>query len=61
MKYVIYKNLFGYCVTTEKNYNARIQNERLVYKFYDFESVEEIIGYMCTYFDCKGDDFIIAV
>lgn len=61
MKHVIYKNLFGYCVTTEENYNARIQNERLVQKCYDFESVEEIITYYCEHFNCKANDFIIAL
>lgn len=61
MKHVIYKNIFGYCVTTEENYNARIQNERIIQKCYDFEDVEEIIKYYCNYFGSKRDDFIIAV
>lgn len=61
MKKVIYKNFFGYCVTSEQNYNARIQNERLIQKCYDFENPIEIIEYYCNYFNCKRDDFIIAV
>ena len=61
MKHVIYKNLLGYCVTTEQNYYAKIRNERAVQKCYEFESVNEIIDYYCEYFKCNPNDFIIAL
>ena len=61
MKYVIYKTIFGYCVTSEENYYARLQDARAIQKCYDFESVNSIIEYYCKYFNCKREDFIIAV
>lgn len=59
MKQVIYKQNGIYCVTTEANYTARIQNARAIHKLTDFESAEEIIEYFCTYFGSKAEDFII--
>ena len=59
MKMVIFKDLFGYAVTPEDNYNARIRDERKVTNCSAFSSAEEIIGYFCKYFNSKPEDFII--
>ena len=59
MKMVIYKAGGIYCVTSEENYNAQIQNARAIHKMLDFDSAEEIIEYYCTYFGSKAEDFII--
>ena len=59
MKMVIYKAGGTYYVTTEENYNARVQNARLVHKMQDFKSANEVIEYFCTYFGSKAEDFII--
>lgn len=61
MKYVIYKNIFGYCVTSEENYYARICDARAIQKCYDFKSANSIIDYYCKYFKWNREDFIIAV
>ena len=59
MKQVIYKSNGIYCVTTEANYKARIQDARAIHRLKDFESAEEIIEYFCTYCGSKTEDFII--
>lgn len=59
MKMVIYKALGIYHVTTEANYNARIQNARAIKQMQDFTSAEEIIAYYCKHFGSKAEDFII--
>ena len=59
MKMVIYKAGGNYYVTSEENYNARIQNARGIHQMQDFDSAEEIIEYFCTYFGSKAEDFII--
>ena len=59
MKLVIYKALGTICVTTEENYNARIQNARAIHKLDAFDSVEEVIAYYCNHFGSKVEDFII--
>jgi hypothetical protein len=58
MKTVIYKAGGTYYVTTEENYNARIQNARAIHRL-DFESAEEIVEYLCKYCGYKAEDFII--
>lgn len=60
MKYVIYKSLKGYCVTSEKNYKSRISNTREIQDCSAFKSAKEIIDYFCKYFKRKEDDFIIV-
>lgn len=60
MKMVIYKSLGIYCVTTEENYKARIQNARAIHRLDAFDSAEEIIEYYCTHFGSKTEDFIVA-
>ena len=59
MKLVIYKALGTIYVTTEENYNARIQNARKIHKLDAFDSVEEVIEYYCKHYFCKVEDFII--
>lgn len=59
MKMVIYKSLGTYCVTTEENYNARIQDARAIHRLEAFDSAEEVIKYYCTHFGSKADDFTI--
>ena len=58
-KTVIYKSNGIYYITSEANYNARIQNARAIQKMQDFNSAEEIIEYFCKYFGSKTEDFII--
>lgn len=59
MRMVIYKHLGEFRVTTEENYNARIQNARAIHNLSDFSSAEEIIKYFCKYCGSKPEDFII--
>ena len=59
MKMVIYKAHGTYYVTTEENYNARVQNARAIHKMQDFNSANEVIEYFCTHFGSKAEDFII--
>ena len=58
MKTVIYKAGGTYYVTSEENYNARIQNARAIHRL-DFDSTEAIIEYLCKYCGYKAEDFII--
>lgn len=60
MKNIIYKNIFGYCVTTEQNYYAQIQNARLIQRCYDFKSAYDIIDYFCNYFGYSSEEFLIV-
>lgn len=60
MKTVIYKVAGIYHTTTEANYNARIQNARLIHKMQDFSSAQEIIDYYCVYFNSQPQDFIVV-
>ena len=59
MKMVIYKANGIYCVTTEENYNARIQNARAIHQMQDFNSAKEVIEYFCNHFGSKAEDFTI--
>lgn len=59
MKMIIYKIMGVYHCTTKENYNARIQNARLIQRLEDFENASEIIEYYCQYFGCKTEDFDI--
>ena len=60
MKMVIFKRCGKYACTTETNYNARIQNARLIQDCSAFESPMEIIEYYCRYFGSKKDDFTVV-
>lgn len=59
MKMVIYKALGVYCVTTEDNYNAHIQDARKIKRLDDFDNANEVVEYFCTHFGSKPEDFII--
>ena len=59
MKYVIFKNLAGYCLTTIDNYKNSISDASKVTKLYDFASSDEIIEYFNNFFSTKTEDFII--
>ena len=59
MKMVVYKAGGIYYVTSEENYNARIQNARAIHKMQDFNSAHEVIEYFCKHFGSKVEDFII--
>jgi hypothetical protein len=58
MRYIIFKDINGYCVTSEANYTAVIQDARQIQKLYDFTSTKEIINYFCKYGNYKKSDFI---
>ena len=60
MKIVIFKDLGGYCTTSEENYNARIQDARRIQKWYDFKTPEEIIEYSIKYFGGSKEDYIVV-
>lgn len=49
MKYIIYKDAFGYHGTQEKNYNARIQDKSEICDYTDFENAEDIREYLAKY------------
>lgn len=60
MTFIIYKDLSGYKMTEETNYNARIQNARKIKDFSAFDNPEEIKNYCIKYFDPeKQDTYII--
>ena len=59
MKTVIYKENGIFKTTTEENYNARIQNARIICNWENFESAEEIIDYLIKYCNYKKENFII--
>lgn len=61
MRMVIYSNCGRLACTTEENYNARIQNARLIQNCSMFNSPMEIIEYYCKYFGSEPDDFIVKV
>lgn len=59
-KMILYKSFLGYEATTEANYKAVIQNPRLITKFYDFETVQEILDYYERYFKIPASDIYIV-
>ena len=59
MNLVIYKDLRGYCVTSEYNYSAAVRNERAIIKCYDFENADEIIDYYSKYFNESRNHFTV--
>lgn len=58
-KLVIYKDIQGFKVTTEKNYNNYIQDANKITDLKDFDSVEAIINYFIKYCNKNKNDFII--
>ena len=59
MKYIIYKDAFGYHGTQEKNYNARIRDKSEICNYTDFENPEEIKQYLLKYTYLNPNDIII--
>lgn len=60
MKQVIYKeNGLYYKVTSEENYNRKIQNAMEIIVMEDFKSAEEIIEYLVKWCKCNKEDFIV--
>lgn len=58
--FVIYKDMIGYCVTTEKNYNAFIRDTRAVQKMYDFATADEILDYYAMYCGIDKSNFKVV-
>lgn len=58
-KTVVYKSNNTYCVTTEANYNAHIQDVRAIQKMREFNSAKEVVEYFCKYCGSKAENFII--
>lgn len=59
-KMVLYKTISGYEMTTAANYQATIQNARLITKLYEFETVQEILDYYEKYFKIPASDIYIV-
>jgi hypothetical protein len=59
MKYVIYKDSFGFKGTQEKNYRAQIPNKSEICDYSDFENAEEIKAYLLKYTYINERDIII--
>ena len=55
--YIIFKDLKGYKMTDEANYNARIRNERKVSDWSAFSSAEEIIEYCVKYYGGTAEEY----
>ena len=58
-KIIIYRVDGVLHATAESNYNAVVQNARLIYKMDGFDSPGEIIEYYNKYFGSDTNDFII--
>jgi hypothetical protein len=59
MKYVIYKDAFGFKGTQEKNYRAQIRDKSEICDYSDFENAEEIKKYLLKYTYIKENDIIV--
>lgn len=59
-KYVIYKDLYGYKLTTEANYNARIQDARKIISLNDCENMSDAIT-LVKMFCSLNDENIIKI
>ena len=58
-KIVIYKKNGIWYTTPEDNYNAIVQNARLIHRMDGFTNPQEIIEYYCKYFGSTTANFII--
>lgn len=59
MKNVIFRRNGALYMTSEENYNARIEDARKVTNLKDFNSFEEVVQYMCKWYnDAVEDDFV---
>lgn len=59
-KYVVYKKNDSYYGTPINNYNAKIQNARLITDLSNFNSAEEIIEYLIQYTNLNREDIVIV-
>lgn len=59
-KYVVYKMLDHYCVTSKSNYDARISNEHKINHMRGFDSAIQVINHLCKYYGWTTDEFIIV-
>lgn len=58
-KYVIYKDLWGYKMTTEQNYNSRIQDARKIVKLNDCENMADAVDLVKMFSRVTDDQIII--
>lgn len=58
-RYIIYKTFTGIKGTTESNYNAHIQNARLIKNFNMFDNVQDVQDYIIKYFGYTSNNIII--
>lgn len=49
MKYIIYKDAYGYHGTNERNYNAHIQDKSAICDYTNFENAKDIKKYLEKY------------
>ena len=59
-KYVIYKDMRGYNLTTEANYNARIQDVRKIIALNDCENMEDAITLVKMFCSLNDENIIIV-
>ena len=59
MKYIIYKDAFGYHGTQEKNYNSPVRDASEICDFTDFGNPEEIKQYLNKYTYLNPSDIVI--
>lgn len=59
MKHIIYKDFYGYKMTSEANFNASIQNANKITDLKNFSNIPQIIDYFVKYCGSKESDFII--
>lgn len=59
-RYVIYDEGDKYCFTSEVNYNSRVQNARLIYKFDKNKyTLQDVIDTFTGYGSLTKDDIIV--
>jgi hypothetical protein len=58
-KYVVYKDLWGYKVTTETNYNSRIMDARKIIKLNDCENMADAVALVKMFSHVTDEQIII--
>ena len=58
-KYVVYKKNGSYYGTPISNYNAKIQNARLITDLSNFNSAEEVVEYLIQYTNLNREDIVV--
>lgn len=59
MKYIIYKDAFGYHGTDEKNYNSRIRDKSVICDYPNFENAQQVKLYVLKYTYLNENDIVI--